>query len=68
MPATRAHPHFIHNFWEQCNSTLYGLYGAMVVVTFDGNGAMPSQQSKGALYRKEYGTLACLEEGIGYEF
>ena len=40
----------------------------MVVVTFDGNGAMLSQKSKGALCRKEYGTLASLEERTGYGF
>ena len=40
----------------------------MVVATFNDNGATPSQQSKGALCRKEYGTLTSLEEGIGYDF
>ena len=40
----------------------------VVVVTFDGNGAMPSQQSKSALYGKEYGALTSLEERTGYEF
>ena len=30
-------------------ATLYGLYGAVVVVTFDGNGVTPSQQNKSVL-------------------
>ena len=40
----------------------------MVVATFDGNGAMPSQQIKSVLCGKEHGTLASLEERTGYTF
>ena len=37
--------------------TLYGLYGVVVTVTFDGNGGTPSQQSKDVLFNKTYGAL-----------
>ena len=47
------HTHFIHNFWEQHNNTLWALWAVVVVVTFDGNGATPFQQNKSVLYRKD---------------
>ena len=37
--------------------TLYGLYGVVVTVTFDGNGGTSPQETKSVLDRGEYGTL-----------
>ena len=36
---------------------LYGLYGVVAIVSFDGNGGTPSQQSKDVLFNKTYGAL-----------
>ena len=47
-------------------TALYGLYGVVAVVTFDGDGATLSRQSKSVLYGKEHGNLPGLEERAGY--
>ena len=48
--------------------TLYGLYGVVVTVTFDGNGGTPSQQSKSVMFNKTYGALPGVGERSGYSF
>ena len=46
-------------------TSFYGLYGIIVIVTFDGNGGTPSQENKFVLQHGSYGDLPSAER-VGY--